>query len=183
MNLYVYVLFQCMDWSGVVWIWRGVSLIVEGAMRSVRWDPTVVNHARVIQSDAYTDADTSFIHTLIYWRFIFPLNFTEIRKGSHRFRRTCWCHMSLFFEKKVWWIKSWNAYFVYMYSYQKIIFARHFWLGKSSLLFTDKILRRRQMYYDVTIDVMHVECSAYIWRISAFFVLNGLHLLRQVTKN
>lgn len=30
-------------------------------------------------------------------------------------------------------------------------------MGKSILLFTDKILRRREMYYDVTIDVMHVE--------------------------
>lgn len=108
MNLYVYVLFQCMDWSGVVWIWRGVLLIVEGAMRSVLWDPTVVNHARVIQSDAYTDAETipKIHHSFIHW-FIdvllllsFFLNFTEIRKGSYRFRRTCWCHMSLFFRKE-----------------------------------------------------------------------------------
>lgn len=78
-------------------------------MRSVLWDPTVVNHARVIQSDAYTDAETipKIHHSFIHW-FIdvllllsFFQNFTEIRKGSYRFRRTCWCHMSLFLKESL----------------------------------------------------------------------------------
>lgn len=167
MNLYVYVLFQCMDWSGVVWIWRGVLLIVEGAMRSVLWDPTVVNHARVIQSDAYTDAETipKIHHSFIHW-FIdvslllsFFQNFTEIRKGSYRFRRTCWCHMSLFFEKKVWWIKSWNAFFVYMYSFCEAFLIRQiklalYWQNHTS---TSNVLWRHDWCHSRWMQCIHME--------------------------
>lgn len=149
-----------MDWSGVVWIWRDVSLTVGGAMRSVRWDQTVVNHARVIQSDAYTDAETvpkitSFIHTFIHWRFIIAIRVV----------------MSYITD-----LKSWNAsIFCILLSEKK--FCKAF-IGKSwqNLTSTSNVLWRH--------DWCHARwISAYIWRIFAFFVLNGLHLLHQVTKN
>lgn len=117
----------------------------------------------------------SYIYSLtFYYCCLFTWNLQRYEKISLVLHMR-WCHISL--NKKFE-----NAYIFCILLLQKNS-VRHFLIGKSSLLFTDKILRRREIYYDVTIDVMHVECSAYIWRIFAFFVLNGLHLLPQVTKN
>lgn len=160
LSINVYVLYQCMDWSGVVWTWRDVSLTVGGAMRSVRWGQTVVNHARVIQSDACTDAETvpkihhSFIHLFIDRRFIIALfswNLQRCEKTSLVIH-VRWCHISL--NKKL------KCLYILHTFIRKKKFVRHFWwVSQSCYLLTKSyvdvkcIMTSRLM--SCTLNVVH----------------------------
>lgn len=74
------------------------------------------------------------------------------------------------------WLKKLKCLYI-LYTFIRKKFCKAF-IGKSwqNLTSTSNVLWRH--------DWCHARwISAYIWRIFAFFVLNGLHLLHQVTKN